>query len=66
MASDANAGVCAREEEGGSDFAPGRIDFGMDYRLEDGLFLGFQSFYPGLGRRELENCGAVMDLRMEF
>ena len=43
-----------------------RIDFGIDYRLDDGLVLGFDSFYSGLGRRELESSGAGLDLRMEF
>ena len=44
----------------------GRIDFGIDYRSEDGLFLGFLSFCTGLGRKELESYGAGLKLRMEF
>ena len=44
----------------------GRIDFGIDYRLDDGLVLGFDSFYSGLGRKDLESYGAGLDLRLEF
>ena len=67
VVSDANAGVWDHEEEGRIGLrSRGRIDFGIDYRLEDGLFLGFQSFYSGLGRKETESYGAGLDLRMEF
>ena len=44
----------------------GRIDFGIDYRLEENLALGFGSFYSGPGRKDLENYGASLDLLLEF
>ena len=44
----------------------GRFDFGVDYSLDDGLVLGFGSFYSGLGRKDLESYGAGLDLRLEF
>ena len=44
----------------------GRIDFGIDYMLDDDLVLGFGSFYSGLGRKDLEIYGAGLDLRSEF
>ena len=67
MVSDANAGASASEEEGRIGLSSrGRIDFGVDYRLEDGFVLGFQNFYSGLGRKELESYGAGLDLRFDF
>ena len=67
MVSDANSGAWAAEEEGRIGLrSRGRIDFGVDYRLEDGLVLGFESFYSGLGRNELESYGAGLDLRLDF
>ena len=67
VASDAAGSAFAGEEGGVSGLrSRGRIDFGIDYRLDDGLVLGFESFYSGLGRRELESYGAGMDLRLEF
>lgn len=44
----------------------GRIGFGVDYRLEDSVSLGFESFYSGFGRSESEFHGAGLYLRMEF
>ena len=47
----------------------GRIDFGIDYRLEDDLVLGFESFYSGNGREnmdEFESYGAGLKLQFEF
>ena len=67
MASDTSGGAWALEEEGQIGLRPrGRIDFGIDYRLEDNVVLGFESFYSGLGRRELKSYGAGLDLRLEF
>ena len=67
VVSDANPGAFAREEDGRIGLrSRGRIDFGIDYRFDDDLVLGFRSFYSGLGRKELESYGAGLDLRLEF
>ena len=45
----------------------GRVDLGIDYRLEDGVSLGFQGYYSGLGgESEFESYGAGLGLHMEF
>ena len=45
----------------------GRIDLGVDYRLEDGVSLGFQGCYSGLGgESEFESYGAGLGLQVEF
>ena len=67
VVSDASGGAWALEEEGRIGLrSRGRMDFGIDYRLDDNLVLGFTSFYSGLGRKELESYGAGLDLRLEF
>ena len=67
VASDSSGGAFAGEagEEAGPR-SRGRIDFGIDYMLDDGLVLGFESYYSGLGRKDLESYGAGLDLRLEF
>lgn len=50
MASDASGSAFAREENGATGLRlRGRIDFGIDYKLDDDVVLGFDSFYSGLG-----------------
>ena len=44
----------------------GRIDFGVDYRLDDDLVLGFESFYSGRDREDFESYGAGLKLQFEF
>ena len=67
VASDASGEAFAGEENGSTaQRLRGRIDFGIDYSLDDDLVLGFGSFYSGLGRKELETYGAGLDLRLEF
>ena len=67
VASDASGEAFAGEESGATVLRlRGRIDFGIDYRLDDDLVLGFGSFYSGLGRKDLETYGAGLDLRLEF
>ena len=45
----------------------GRVDFDIDYYLENNLSLGFQGYYPGTGDgSEFESCGAGFRLRIEF
>ena len=67
VVSDASGGAWALEEDGRVGLrSRGRIDFGIEYRLDDDLVLGFESFYSGLGRKELESYGAGLDLRLEF
>ena len=44
----------------------GRIDFGIDYRLEDDLVLGFESYYSRRDREEYESYGAGLNLQFEF
>ena len=45
----------------------GRVDFGVDYRLEAGVALGFQGYYSGIGQgAEFKSYGAGLRLRMEF
>ena len=61
----------ATDENGGpygvSDFrAVGRIDFGVDYRLDGSVALEFDGFYSGIGRRDRESYGAGVGLRMDF
>ena len=58
---DANGRYVEAEPEAG-----GRIGFGVDYRLEDSVSLGFEGFYSGIGRSESEFYGAGLNLRMEF
>ena len=52
VVSDATGDAWALEDDGRLGLrSRGRIDFGFEYRLEDGLILGFDSFYFKLGRR---------------
>ena len=45
----------------------GRVDLGIDYRLEDDIALGFQGYYSGTGDgAEYESYGAGLRLRIEF
>ena len=44
----------------------GRIDFGVDYRLDGSVALEFDGFYSGIGRRDRESYGAGVGLRMDF
>ena len=45
----------------------GRIDLGIEYRLEEDVSLGFQGHYSGIGGGSgFENYGAGLRLRMEF
>ena len=44
----------------------GRIDFGVDYRLEGRTSLSFNGYYSGLGRSDFERYGAGVNLRMRF
>ena len=45
----------------------GRVDVGIDYRLEDNVALGFQGYYSGTGSdSEFESYGAGLRLRIEF
>ena len=46
--------------------AEGRIDFGVDYRLDGSVSLEFDGFYSGLGRSDRERYGAGVSLRMDF
>ena len=67
VASDASGSVWALEEDGRICLrSRGRIDFGIDYRMEGNVVLGFESFYSGLGRKELENYDAGLVLRLGF
>ena len=67
VASDASGEAFAGEENGATGLRlRGRIDFGVDYRLDEDLVLGFGSFYSGLGRKDLESYGAGLDLQLEF
>ena len=44
-----------------------RVDLGLDYLLEDGVALGFQGYYSGIGGgSEFETYGARIGLRMDF
>ena len=53
---------------GNSDISSsGRIELGVDYKLEDDVSLGFQGYYSGIGGgSEFESYGAGLRLRMEF
>ena len=55
-------------ESGASGFtSTGRVDLGVDYRLEDGVSLGFQGYYSGLGgESEFKSYGAGVGLQVEF
>ena len=45
----------------------GRIELGVDCKLEDNVSLGFQGYYSGVGGgAEYESFGAGLRLRMEF
>ena len=44
----------------------GRIDFGVDYRLEERTSLSFNGYYSGIGRSDFELYGAGINLRMRF
>ena len=46
--------------------AAGRIEFGVDYRLEGNVVLEFDGFYSGIGRLNRESYGAGVGLRMDF
>ena len=59
---DENGGL---HEESGID-AGGRIDFGVDYKLDGNTSLGFEGFYSGIGWSERESYGAGVSLRMQF
>ena len=57
--------------EAGCDIGHIRIERGQSLRdidcwLENHVVFGFERFYSGLGREELENYGAGLDLRLEF
>ena len=44
-----------------------RVDLGLDYMLDDGVALGFEGYYSGLGGgSEFETYGAGLGLRMDF
>ena len=44
-----------------------RIDLGVDYLLENGVALGFNGYYSGIGGgSEFETYGADLGLRMDF
>ena len=67
VVSDASGGTWAGEAEWETGLRfRGSIDFGIDYRLDDNVVLGFESFYSGLGRSEIERFGAGLDLQLEF
>ena len=67
VASDSSGGTFAGEGgEEAESRARGRIDFGIDYRLDGGFVLGFESYYSGQGQKDLETCGAGLDLRLEL
>ena len=67
VVSDASGGAWALEEGGRFGLqSRGRIDFGIDYRLDDDIVLGFESYYSGIGRTNLDSYGAGLDLRLEF
>ena len=67
VVSDSTGGAFAGEEDGEAGLrSRGRIDFGIDYRLDGNIVLGFESFYSGFGRKELESYGAGLDLRVDF
>ena len=64
---DASGGVWALEETDKPACSPeGESISGIDCRLDDNVVLGFESLYSGLGRRELESCGAGIDQRFVF
>ena len=45
----------------------GRVDLGVDYRLDDGVSLGFQGYYSGLGgEAEFKSYGAGLGLQIDF
>ena len=61
----------ATDEDGGlygesSLDTAGRIDLGIDYRLDENVSLEFDGFYSGLGQRDRESYGAGVGLRMDF
>ena len=61
--SDRNGGAFGKSERSSA----GRVDFGIDYRLEDSFSLGFLGYYSGIGGgSEFESYGAGLGLRMEF
>ena len=65
--SDAKGGAFEDEEERMADArSRGRVDLGIDYRLENDLVIGFEGYYSGLGREEFQSYGAALDLWMEF
>ena len=67
VASDASGEAFVGEESGATGLRfRGRIDFGIDYSLDDDLVLGFGSFYSGLGRKDLVSYGVGILLRLEL
>ena len=71
VADASNVGVARNATVGIGEAAEyrGRIDFGIDYRLEDNVVLGFESFYLGNGREKLDETasyGAGLNLQFEF
>ena len=67
VASDSTGGAFAgADDEQIGPRSRGRMDFGIDYRLDDSVVLGFESYYSGLGRKDLESYGAGIELQLEF
>ena len=62
VAADDDGGPYGASEVG----TEGRIDFGVDCRLEGSVSLEFDGFYSGIGRRDRESYGAGIGLRMDF
>ena len=63
-----NIGVVGKATVGTGESAEyrGRIDFGVGYRLDDDLVLGFESFYSGRDQEEFDSYGAGLNLQFEF
>ena len=55
-------------DSGASGFTTtGRVDLGVDYKLDDGVSLGFQGYYSGLGgESEFKSYGAGLGVQVEF
>ena len=63
MVSDRDYGGLGESERASA----GRVDLGIDYRLEDGVSLGFQGYYSGLGGdSEFKSYGAGLGFQVEF
>ena len=66
VATELNAGRLLNVNRGKAAEYRVRIDFGVDYRLDDDLVLGFESFYSGRDMEEFESYGAGLNLKYEF